>query len=177
MSKFASVSCMKVKTNYFRKRKSAILLYFLAISLVNRDEALGPYWRGRATSATSKILPFCRANMIVKCTSAGKFTGQRIIGKPLLQKRRWQKFLARQPLTPQKFNEAKSLLVRAIVHTTTYGIETISFLGKRFWSTLPNIIKQASTFSIFKSHIEFWKGENCNCRLCKIYIPQVGYLS
>ena len=63
------------------------------------------------------------------------------------------------------------------VHTTTYGIETISFLGNRLWSTLPNIIKQAGTLSIFKSHIKCWKGENCNCRLCKIYIPQVGYLS
>ena len=63
------------------------------------------------------------------------------------------------------------------VHTTTYGIETISFLGNRLWSTLPNIIKQASTLSIFKSHIKCWKGENCNCGLCKIYIPQVGYLT
>ena len=63
------------------------------------------------------------------------------------------------------------------VHTITYGIETISFLGNRFLSTLPNIIKQASTLSIFKSHIKCWKGENCNCRLCKIYIQQVGYLT
>ena len=63
------------------------------------------------------------------------------------------------------------------VHTTTYGIETISFLGNRIWSTLPNIIKQASTLPIFKSHIKCWKGENCNCRLCKIYIPQVWYLT
>ena len=63
------------------------------------------------------------------------------------------------------------------VHTTTYGIETISFLGNRLWSTLPNVIKQASTLSIVKSHIKCWKDENCNCRLCKIYIPQVGYLS
>ena len=60
------------------------------------------------------------------------------------------------------------------VHTTAYGIETISFLGNRLWSTLPNIIIQASTLSIFESHIKCWKGENCNCRLFKIYIPQVG---
>jgi len=33
-------------------------------------------------------------------------------------------------------------------------VETISFLGNRLWSTLPNIIKQASTLSIFKSHIK-----------------------
>ena len=63
------------------------------------------------------------------------------------------------------------------VHTTTYGIETISFLGNRLWSTLRNIIKQASTISIFKSHSKDWKVKNCNCRLCKIYIPQVWYLT
>ena len=29
------------------------------------------------------------------------------------------------------------------VHTTTYGIETISFLGNRLWPTVPNTVKQA----------------------------------
>ena len=63
------------------------------------------------------------------------------------------------------------------VRTTTHGIETISFLGNGLWSTLPNIVKQASTLPIFKNHINCWKGENCHCRLCKTYIPQVGYLT
>ena len=40
------------------------------------------------------------------------------------------------------------------VHTTTYGIETISFLGNMLWSTLPNAVKQASTLPIFKNHIK-----------------------
>ena len=60
------------------------------------------------------------------------------------------------------------------VHTTTYGIETTSFLVHKLWSTLPNTIKQASTLSVFKSHIKCWRGENRNC---KIYIQQVGYLT
>ena len=54
-------------------------------------------------------------------------------------------------------------------HTTTYGIETISFLGNRLWSTLPNILKQASTLPIFKNHIKCWKGESCNCRCNILY--------
>ena len=48
------------------------------------------------------------------------------------------------------------------VHTATYGIETISFLCNRLWSTLPNIFKQASTLPIFKNHIKCWKGDGCN---------------
>ena len=59
------------------------------------------------------------------------------------------------------------------VHTRTYGIETTSFLGNRLWSTLPNIIKQASTLPVFKSRFRIWKGENC-----KIYIYiYFGYLT
>ena len=57
-----------------------------------------------------------------------------------------------------------------IVHTAAYGIEAISLLGNRLWSSLPNIMKQACTLSIFKSNIKCWNGENSNCRLCKIYI-------
>ena len=32
----------------------------------------------------SKVLPFRRAKMVVKCTSAGQFTGKRTIGELLL---------------------------------------------------------------------------------------------
>jgi len=60
------------------------------------------------------------------------------------------------------------------VDTTTYGIEAISFLGSRLWSTLPNIIKQASTPSIFKSHIKCRKGENCNCSFAKYIYHRLG---
>ena len=63
------------------------------------------------------------------------------------------------------------------VHTTIYGIETLSLLGNKLWSTLSTIIKQASTLPIFTSHIKCWKDENCNSRLCKLYIPQVWYLT
>ena len=38
------------------------------------------------------------------------------------------------------------------VHTTTYRIETISFLGNRLWSTLPNIIKSKHTFYFQKPY-------------------------
>ena len=52
---------------------------------------------------TSKILPFRRAEMVVKCTSAGQFTAQRTIGELQLLKKRKdhsQRSLAEQPPTP-----------------------------------------------------------------------------
>ena len=58
--------------------------------------------------SSTKILPFRRAKMVVKCTSAGKSTGQRTIGELLLLKKgHTHKSLGGQPLTPpKKFNEA-----------------------------------------------------------------------
>ena len=63
------------------------------------------------------------------------------------------------------------------VRTTSFGIETIAFLGNRLWQVLPHEIKDSSTLPIFKKQIRCWKGDKCNCRLCKVYIPQVGFLT
>ena len=66
--------------------------------------------RGAETSLTSKILPFRRAKMVVKYTSAGQYTGQRTIDDLLLLKKgHRQKWLARQPLIPTKNLEVMSL--------------------------------------------------------------------
>ena len=63
------------------------------------------------------------------------------------------------------------------VRTTSFGIETIAYLGNRLWQLLPQEIKQSNTLPIFKKRIKCWKGGECNCRLCKRYIPQVGFLT
>ena len=61
--------------------------------------------------------------------------------------------------------------------TTCYGLETISFLGSRLWQALPNDMKQSDTLATFKRRIKTWKGEECNCRLCRPFVAQVGFLS
>ena len=63
------------------------------------------------------------------------------------------------------------------VQSTSFGIETINYLGSRLWQLLPQEIKQPNTFFIFKKRIKCWKGGECNCRLCKTDIPQVGFLT
>ena len=60
--------------------------------------------------------------------------------------------------------------------TTCHGLETISFLGSRLWQALPNDMKQSDTLSTFKRRIKTWKGEECNCRLCRPFVAQVGFL-
>ncbi len=61
--------------------------------------------------------------------------------------------------------------------TTCYGLETISFLGCRLWQALPNDLKQSDTLSSFKRKIKAWRGEECNCRICRPFVAQVGFLS
>ena len=60
--------------------------------------------------------------------------------------------------------------------TTHYGLETVSLLGSRLWQALPNNMKQSDTLSSFKRRIKSWKGEECNCRLCRPLLAQVGCL-
>ena len=60
--------------------------------------------------------------------------------------------------------------------TTRYGLEMVSFLGSRLWQALPNNLKQSDTLSSFKRRIKSWKGEECNCRLCRPLLAQVGFL-
>ena len=69
-------------------------------------------------------------------------------------------------------NDAQHLKVR----TGSFGVETLAYHGNKLWQFLPHDIKQSNTLSIFKKRIKYWNGDRCNCRLCKPYIPRVGFL-
>ena len=55
------------------------------------------------------------------------------------------------------------------------GTETISHLGPKIWSMVPDDFKLFS-LSKFKSKIQSWKPDACPCRLCKIYIKNIGFV-
>ena len=56
------------------------------------------------------------------------------------------------------------------------GSETLRVLGPKIWDLVPDDIKIASSLSLFKSNIKKWSITNCPCRLCKEFIPQLGFL-
>ena len=62
------------------------------------------------------------------------------------------------------------------VKTTTYGIENIQYRGCHLWSSLPSEIKDSNTLNEFKRKIKSWKGNTCICRLCKVFIKDLGFL-
>ena len=62
------------------------------------------------------------------------------------------------------------------IRTVYHGSESISFLGPKIWNMLPDRLKNANSLEIFKSEIKKWTPENCPCRLCRLYIQNVGFI-
>ena len=62
------------------------------------------------------------------------------------------------------------------VKTVWNGLETASYLGPKVWNMVPEELKQKPSLSAFKTVIKKWKLENCPCRICKKYLPGVGFI-
>ena len=71
-------------------------------------------------------------------------------------------------------NNNEFLLPR--VRTTSYGSETIKYRGQRLWLSLPQYIRDAQSIIEFKKQIKSWNGADCTCRLCRTFIPHLGFL-
>ena len=62
------------------------------------------------------------------------------------------------------------------VKTVWNGLETISYLGPKVWNMVPTEIKQKPSLPAFKREIKKWIPKNCPCRICKKYLPGVGFI-
>ena len=69
-----------------------------------------------------------------------------------------------------------NFLERRSAKSVRYGTESISSLAPKILEILPNEIKDSDTLQIFKAKIKKWVPVDCPCRLCKIYLPQVGFI-
>ena len=56
------------------------------------------------------------------------------------------------------------------------GTETITFRGPKTWSLVPTDIKNSKSLSEFKYKIKRWKPEGCTCRICKVYVANLGFI-
>ena len=59
---------------------------------------------------------------------------------------------------------------------TSYGSETLMYRGPKTWDLVPQAIKTSRNFKEFIRKIKKWKPEGCTCRMCKIYIPNLGFI-
>ena len=69
-----------------------------------------------------------------------------------------------------------SVLVSTNKKTTNYGINSISYLAPNIWDQIPEEIKNSKSLNIFKQKIKIWLPLKCPCILCKVYVPNLGYI-
>ena len=68
-----------------------------------------------------------------------------------------------------------SQIYRPMVKSVYHGTESISYLGPKIWEILPKKLKNIENLAHFKNEIKAWKPDNCPCRLCQVYIKNVGF--
>ena len=62
------------------------------------------------------------------------------------------------------------------VKSVNFGFESIRYIGPKIWESLPQDLKNKETIDSFKTAIKKWKPDSCPCRLCKMYLQNIGYL-
>ena len=68
------------------------------------------------------------------------------------------------------------VLTRQRVNSVRYDTETVSFLTPKIGNILPKDIRDSESVDIFKRKIKKWIPWECPCKLCKTYVPQVGFI-
>ena len=66
--------------------------------------------------------------------------------------------------------------VQPKVKSVNNGTESIRFKGPQLWQMFPPTIRNSDSLCQFKTKIKNWYGENCPCRLCRTFIPNLGFL-
>ena len=62
------------------------------------------------------------------------------------------------------------------VRTVYNGTETISYRGPKTWELVPLSIRNIDSLPKFKIEIKKWKSCGCQYRLCRPFIPELGFL-
>ena len=77
----------------------------------------------------------------------------------------------------QTYNLRKlSQFYRPKVNSVYNGTGSVSFLGPIIWDLIPNELKDIGNPAASKKAMEKWSTEKCPCRLCKVYISNVGFI-
>ena len=60
------------------------------------------------------------------------------------------------------------------VNSVRCGTESISYLGPKIWGMVPDTYKNIDSLYNFKKVFKKWKPENCPCRICKVFVKNIG---
>ena len=76
---------------------------------------------------------------------------------------------------PYSLRNPRSLITN-YKSTVKYGIDLIVYKGPQIRPTLPTDLRNSESLSIFKCNIKKLRDINCQCKIFKTYIRNVGYL-
>ena len=57
-----------------------------------------------------------------------------------------------------------------------HRLESLSYIGSKLWDSRSSHMKKIDSVNEFKHVIETSKLDLCSCRLCKVYLKNIGYL-
>ena len=60
--------------------------------------------------------------------------------------------------------------------TVYFGLEAISYRSPQLWSLLQEHMRQLNSLDQFKRTVRQWVCNTCQCRLCEVYLHNVGLL-
>ena len=60
--------------------------------------------------------------------------------------------------------------------TVKMGLQTLNYRSPRLWSILPENLRQINSLVQFKESVRKWDCIDYPCRLCKLYLPDIGFL-
>ena len=60
--------------------------------------------------------------------------------------------------------------------TVNNGLETIRYRGPKTWDLVPQQIRNSKSLNEFRSKIKNWRPRGCVCRLCKVFVKNLGFL-
>ena len=66
-------------------------------------------------------------------------------------------------------------ILQPLVNSVCCGTESISNLGPKIWGMVPDTYKNIDSLYNFKKAIKKWKAENCPCRICKVFVKNIGF--
>ena len=62
------------------------------------------------------------------------------------------------------------------IHSVFNGSESALYLAPKIWEQMPFEIKNIKSLVGFKKEIRKWKPADCPYRICKAYIPNLGFI-
>ena len=66
---------------------------------------------------------------------------------------------------------------RRRVNSVWHGTKLVPYLGPNIWDLAPNEIKKSESLNSFKFKTKRSVPEGCPCRICKIYLGQVWFIT